>query len=338
MSQLAPTGESPPTVEPALGGNRPSSPFRTAVLYGLSTLLPPLVTVLILLWAWSTINNYLLQPVSATTRHLLAWMIKDIRPPKDIPTPGAARVQIGNQIYCRVEDDTYIPVEVWEYVRTRQRAEPLPETGLGYYHRYVQLRYLRPWVVLPTFLLGFVLFLYLLGNLITARLGGFLYSYFERFVFRLPLVRNVYGAAKQVSDFFFGQRAVEFKRVVAVEYPRKGVWSIGFVTGEGFVDVQAAANEPVLSVLVPTSPAPMTGFTVLVRRSEVVDLSINVEQALEYIISCGVVVPLHQRPEFLPPEQRKRIWPAAVSADAETASPGASSALSGSSSGAAQPS
>jgi len=329
MNQLAPTVNSPPAGETAPGGKKPASPFRTAVLYGLSTLLPPLVTVVILLWAWSTINNYLLQPVSATTRNLLAWMIKDIRTSTDIPTPGAARVKIDDQDYCRVEDDTYIPLGVWEYVRTRQRAEPLPQTGLGYYHRYVELRYLRPWVVLPTFLLGFILFLYLLGKLITARLGSFLYSYFERFVFRLPLVRNVYGAAKQVSDFFFGQRAVEFQRVVAVEYPRKGIWSIGFVTGEGFLDVQAAANEPVLSVLVPTSPAPMTGFTVLVRRSEVVDLSITVEQAVEYIISCGVVVPLHQKADFLPPEERKRLWPTAVSPDAEPVSPGTSSALAG---------
>ncbi len=316
-------------------GAKPPSPFRTAVIYGLSTLLPPLVTVVILLWAWSTINSYLLEPVSGAARHVLAWMIKDIRTEQDMAAAGAKKarreggiyIQLGEQIYCQVEDQTYIPQQVWEYVRTRQRPEPLPQTGLGYYHRYVELRYLRPWVVIPAFLLGFILFLYLLGKLITARIGNFLYSYLERFLLRLPLVRNVYGAAKQVSDFFFGQRAVEFKRVVAVEYPRKGIWSIGFVTGEGFLDVQAAANEPVLSVLVPTSPAPMTGFTVQVRRSEVVDLNITVEQALEYIISCGVVGPLHQKVEFLPPEEQKRLGKSARLTEVESVAPVISSPL-----------
>ncbi|MCS7306624.1 MAG: DUF502 domain-containing protein [Thermoguttaceae bacterium] len=321
MSQV--TGDSPNLLSP--GTKHSPSPFRTAVLSGLSTLLPPLVTVVILLWAWSTINDYLLKPVSSTARRAVAWMIKDIRTEQQVPEPGASRVTIDNREYCRVEDHTYIPREVWEYVRARQRPEPLPETGLGYYHRYVDLRYLRPWVVVPTFLVGFVLFLYLLGKLFTARIGSFLYSYFERIVLRLPLIRNVYGAAKQVSDFFFGQRSVEFKRVVAVEYPRKGVWSIGFVTGEGFLDVQAAANEPVLSVLVPTSPAPMTGFTVLVRRSEVVDLNITVEQAIEYIISCGVVVPLHQKPQLLSPEEQKRFRkPASLEEAPSVASVGSS--------------
>jgi len=293
-------------------------------LHGLAILLPPLVTVVILLWAWSTINNYLLEPVSASARNTLVWMIKDIRSEKDVPSPRESRVNIDGRIYCRIEDHTYIPFEVWEDVRSYQRAEPMPQTGLGYYHRYVEHRFLRPWLVVPTFLLGFILFLYLLGKLITARMGGFLYSYFERFVFRLPLVRNVYAAAKQVSDFFFGQRAVEFKRVVVLEYPRKGIWSLGFVTGEGFRDVQAAANEPVLSVLVPTSPAPMTGFTVLVRRSEVVDLNITIEQALEYIISCGVVLPLHQKPDMLPPEERKRVWKSPPLAETDRPAPGGS--------------
>ena len=321
MSQIASVGPNPSP----LGAPPPSRPFRTAVLHGLAILLPPLVTVVILLWAWSTINNYLLEPVSASARNTLVWMIKDIRSEKDVPPPRGPTVTIEDRMYCRVEDHTYIPLEIWEEVRARQRAEPLPQTGLGYYHRYVEHRFLRPWLVIPTFLLGFILFLYLLGKLITARIGRFLYSYFERFVFRLPLVRNVYAAAKQVSDFFFGQRAVEFKRVVVLEYPRKGIWSLGFVTGEGFLDVQAAANEPVLSVLVPTSPAPMTGFTVLVRRSEVVDLNITIEQAIEYIISCGVVVPLHQKPELLSPEERKRIWRPPALAEISPAESGFSS-------------
>ncbi|MEO8497700.1 MAG: DUF502 domain-containing protein, partial [Planctomycetota bacterium] len=87
-------------------------------------------------------------------------------------------------------------------------------------------------------------------------------------------------------------------RVVAVEYPRKGIWSVGFVTGESFADIRAAANEPVLSVLIPTSPLPMTGMTVTVLKSEAVDLNVTIDQAIQFFVSCGVVVPKQPlRPE-----------------------------------------
>ena len=79
--------------------------------------------------------------------------------------------------------------------------------------------------------------------------------------------------------------------MVAVEYPRAGTWAIAFVTGEGFVEVQAACGEPVLSLLVPTSPMPATGFAIIVRKSETIDLNITIDQALQFIVSCGVVAP-----------------------------------------------
>jgi uncharacterized membrane protein len=89
---------------------------------------------------------------------------------------------------------------------------------------------------------------------------------------------------------------------VAVEWPRKGVWSLGLVTGESMQDIEAAANEPVLSVLVCTSPMPMTGFTVTVRKCETVDLNISIDQAFQFIISCGVVVPAQQVRKLRAPE------------------------------------
>ncbi len=78
---------------------------------------------------------------------------------------------------------------------------------------------------------------------------------------------------------------------MAVEYPRRGIWSIGFVTGESIARIRAVAEEPVLSVLMPTSPIPGTGFTISVRKSETVDLDIPVDQALQFVVSCGVVLP-----------------------------------------------
>jgi uncharacterized membrane protein len=105
----------------------------------------------------------------------------------------------------------------------------------------------------------------------------------------------VYSSVKQVTDFVFNERRIGFNRVVAVEYPRQGIWAVAFVTGEGMLDVRAAANEPVLSVLIPTSPIPGTGFTVVVRKSEVLDLNMTVDQAIQYLVSCGVVIPPQQQ-------------------------------------------
>jgi uncharacterized membrane protein len=73
------------------------------------------------------------------------------------------------------------------------------------------------------------------------------------------------------------------------------MWSIGFVTGESMLDIRSSANEPVLSVLMPTSPMPATGFTITVRKSETIDLDLTVDQAIQFVVSCGVVVPLHQQ-------------------------------------------
>jgi uncharacterized membrane protein len=85
--------------------------------------------------------------------------------------------------------------------------------------------------------------------------------------------------------------------VVAIEYPRKGLWSVGFVTGESMMALESAASEPVLSVLMPTSPMPATGFTITIRQSETIDLDISLDQAIQFVVSCGVVVPTGQRTE-----------------------------------------
>jgi uncharacterized membrane protein len=126
---------------------------------------------------------------------------------------------------------------------------------------------------------------------------------FERVITRLPFVRNVYSSVKQVTDFVFSEREIEYTRVVAVEYPRKGIWQLAFVTGETLLDVSAAANEATLTVFFPCSPMPFTGFTATVKRSETLDLNVTTEQAIQYLVSCGVVSP-HKH---LPVDERGRL-------------------------------
>ncbi|NIL95821.1 MAG: DUF502 domain-containing protein [Planctomycetales bacterium] len=155
------------------------------------------------------------------------------------------------------------------------------------------------WQFLVIFVGLFIIVMFFLGRFLAAGAGRFAHANFERLIHRLPLIRNVYGSVKQVTDFVFSESEVEYTRVVALEYPRKGIWSLGLVTGESMLDIRSAANEPVLSVLVPTSPAPFTGFTVTIKKSEAIDLNLTIDQAFQFIVSCGVVVPVQQQQEHL---------------------------------------
>ena len=140
-----------------------------------------------------------------------------------------------------------------------------------------------------------------------AGVGRILWRTLESIIHRLPIISNVYSAVKQVTDFAFSENEVQFNRVVALEYPRRGIWSMGFVTGESFLAIKNAAGEPMLSVLMPTSPMPATGFTISVPKSETIDLDITIDQAIQFCVSCGVVVPEHQQPRSaIDGEVRKR--------------------------------
>ncbi len=271
-------------------------PFRRAVLRGLAVLLPPLLTVVIFLWVGNTVVNYLLEPMEAGARQLLVGHFKkQILAPEDVP---ADQIRDGLEEnfarpYQKTEDGLIVPSEMYDFVDS-EITGIVPDSANGVMKVYVERKFLRRQYVIPLFLCVFVLVLYLLGKFLAAGVGRFFWMQFERVINRLPLVRNVYSSVKQVTDFMFSEREIEYTRVVAVEYPRKGIWTIAMVTGESMLDIRCAANEPVLSILVPTSPMPFTGFTVTVKKSETIDLNLTIDQAFQFIVSCGVVVPPQQ--------------------------------------------
>jgi uncharacterized membrane protein len=117
---------------------------------------------------------------------------------------------------------------------------------------------------------------------------------FESTVQQVPGFKQVYPYGKQVTDFLFGEKKIEFNRVVIIPYPSKGFWSIGLVTGIGFREVAEKIKEEFLTVFVPTSPTPVTGYVVYVKKEEVIDLPIPIDAALRFIVSGGVIVPGRQ--------------------------------------------
>ena len=263
-------------------GQISSHPFRGAMLRGLAVLSPPLLTVLIVVWAINTTKSYFLEPVTGWAREGLVWSLKDVRNEDPI-----------NDSYHKLPNDTWIPQEVVDDVQ-RKTEKPYPTTADGYYRRYIDLNYLRPHLTIPFFLSVFILLLYFLGKFMAAGIGRFFANLFDRLMLHVPGVRAVYSAVKQVSDFVFTEREFEVTRIVAVEFPRKGIWSMGFVTGESLLAISEAAQEPVVAVMIPYSPVPVTGCTITVLKRECIDLDITFDQACQFIVSCGVVVPPQQ--------------------------------------------
>ena len=169
------------------------------------------------------------------------------------------------------------------------RGMDVDEVRTWYNHHWLQ------WVGIVVAVVGLCALAYLVGTFIGARFVRFI----ERSLMRIPLAKNIYPGAKQVSEFFFSERKVDFSRVVAIEFPRKGMWMAGFVTGKGFQALSRKSGQELLSVFVPFSPVPVTGYTVMVSKEEVVDLPITVDEALQYMLSAGVIMPPAERPQLL---------------------------------------
>ncbi len=213
-------------------------------------------------------------------------------------TPTVVYVQLGGKA---------VPYNVYSQVAQTLPPGQVPTSATAVYMEFVAYNNNLtrvPLSVMTAMLI--VILLYFVGRFVSARVGRWIFHRFEKQILgRVPLIRNVYGSAKQVTEFIFTEKQqVEYRRVAAVQYPRLGVWSIGFVTGEGFKEISMASGEPCVAMLMPTSPMPMTGYTIIVPRSHVLDLSITVEEAMQFCISCGVFIPEEHK---LKPEQAQQL-------------------------------
>jgi len=172
------------------------------------------------------------------------------------------------------------------------------------------------------FLLAIVV-VYIVGLFVASYIGRFVWRSIESLLTRLPLIRQIYPSIKQVTDFVIlnEKKKADFSRVVAVEYPRKGVWSIGFVTSGGLQTLRTALGGSILTVFVPSSPTPVTGYTVTLRRDEVIDLPLSVDEALRFTISGGVILPTAQAMPAPPSlaHDREKMLTARTEAEIETA-------------------
>ena len=138
------------------------------------------------------------------------------------------------------------------------------------------------------------------GVLARYYIGKKIIDWTDRILMRVPLLNKFYGAIKQVNDAFAGNKH-SFKTVVLVEFPREGMYSIGFLTSEQRDEVQQKTREKVVCVFVPTTPNPTSGFLILVPEEKVTKLDMSVADGIKYIVSLGSL-----SPEYTPPPEAKQ--------------------------------
>ena len=317
-------------------------------LRGLSISLPPILTVVIVLWLAEGVNDYIIHPTSVGVEWAIAKVIDSSQPVRDLHELEGAPSLLGcgtnyrvtsglldslrerqateaaggairsdwvtkkmDEVFVVINVERAIPYADHQFAVRNTTAGEMPRSAVGIYMVIARFRHFRGQLLLIAFAVSvLVIVMYFLGQLVTNRLGAWAVRKFESaLVGRVPLVSNVYSSVKQVTDFLFTERTIEYNRIVAIEYPRRGIWSLGFVTGESMLEMTTAAGVPLVTILVPTSPMPVTGYTLNVPKTEIVDLNITIDQAFQFCISCGVLVPENQKvtPESLQQALTRRL-------------------------------
>jgi uncharacterized membrane protein len=138
-----------------------------------------------------------------------------------------------------------------------------------------------------------VILIFICGLVTTSYLGNRLFGFGERIVGKIPVVRSIYQAIKRISESLFMDKAQSFKKVVVVEYPRRGVYSIGFITSTPNGEIQKSLQEksPCVGVYIPCALTPTTGVFVMIPRDDLIEVAMSVEEAFTLIISAGIVTP-----------------------------------------------
>jgi len=156
-----------------------------------------------------------------------------------------------------------------------------------------------------SYLLFMAAMIYLIGRLVASYIGGLLFHWFENIVLKFPVVKAIYPYARQITDYLFSDKTTKFRQVVAVEYPRKGIYSIGFLTGDSMEVIQKTSGRKFVNVFIPSSPTPFTGYVIFTAEDELIQLDISVDQALRLTISGGVIVPAQLGGPPLPPSSEE---------------------------------
>ncbi len=140
-----------------------------------------------------------------------------------------------------------------------------------------------------------VVALTLIGMLTAGFFGRLIMRFYDGLLARMPVVRTVYSALKQIIETVLAQQSTAFRQAVLIEYPRRGLWAIAFITGRTEEEVQNLTDEEMINIFLPTTPNPTSGFLLFVPKGDLIPLSMTVEEAIKMVISAGIVTPPDHR-------------------------------------------
>lgn len=297
------TGSDPAPSKKKRKGKKPKKSF---FLRGIITLLPAVLTLFLLVTVVQFAQTYVTGPINSTIYWLLegntlGWkVLKQVDiDPMAIEFLDTDALPQGAQEAMRREGIASAPfLTELDILRQPELGffRDLPRLAINPYKLRREVRA----VVHPLVgVLVSVLVVLSLGYFTSGFLGRRMLMGVDRTAKTLPIIRSVYPYAKQLVEFFADEKEFEFDTVVAAPYPSETVWAIAFVTGSGLKTINKELGDRYVSVFVPTSPMPMTGFTVFLKEEKLIPLPISVDEALRITVSAGVLIPASEQVEDL---------------------------------------
>ncbi len=251
--------------------------FKHFFVRGLTMLLPTLLTLWLLIFAYGFLKENIAKPINALVRESMLQLS---------PYPNVT------DDYVRSFEEELSPI-----ARSELNTLPNKADTLRLMARRKQLDTTWQNSRYPLDTIGLILAVVLvagIGAVLGSLFGRRLFEYLESQAQRVPGVAQLYPAFKQITDFVVGgqdKQTMSFSRVVAVEFPRRGSWIVGFVTGPSLPQLKASLNTPLVSVYIPSTPTPFSGYVITVPETDTIPLTMSIDEALKFIVSGGVVIP-----------------------------------------------
>lgn len=258
-----------------------SSDFKRFFVRGLVILLPSVLTLWIVYAAYKFVDDRIAQPINRGVRIVMSETVPYWDPLRFDPSDEQVQEQLRG-----VRQDRRAPSE--QAMRLELRRQNIFEW------------WNERWYMDFIGLIIAVVAVYTAGRLLGGYFGRRIYERLEAIITSIPVFKQVYPSVRQIVDFLFSEdQPIKFNRVVVVEYPRRGIWSVGFLTGPTLKSVAARSGKAV-TVFIPSSPTPFTGYTITVPQEEVIEVPISVEEAIRFAVSGGVLIPDHQQDDHIP--------------------------------------
>lgn len=271
--------------------------FRRFFLRGLGALVPTLLTFAILVWSYRLINDNVGFYITEGLLYLCSAV-------SDQPAPGfldpeADALRYGTPLNEWDDRGQRLTVEhkiiqnykyVLEHGSEGRAGAILAEAERAKNDALWRIVFVKWKLHVVGFLIAIIL-VYFTGFFLASFIGRTSWRAAEGLLHRIPLIRAIYPNIKQVTDFLLTERSVEFAGVVAVQYPRKGIWAVGLSTGGPMKQVQERVSDDLVTVFIPSSPTPVTGYVIQVPRKDVIELNMTIDEGLRFTISGGVIKP-----------------------------------------------